>query len=133
MKGKIFTPEQATRMLPLVRRIVVDAEACTKLIERHRRALALPEVTPAEAEEHQQKITVLEDRLAECERELEELGIVLEDAREGVVKLYGEINSEIVYLTWRRGDPDVAHWFPIEKTSADRRHIDELHAHGAQG
>lgn len=128
MKGKIFSPAQATRMLPLVRRIVLDAKACSRLLDRHRRALELEGASTEETEGHQEKIVVLEERLLECEQELESLGITLEDSSQGVVKLYGEIQSEIVFLTWRPGDDEVCHWFPVDKskTSSDRRHIDEL-------
>ena len=132
MKGKIFTREEGTAMIPLLRRIATDVKACTKLIDRHERALAAIakqgdedlEAVQAEREEHESKLEQLRERIARCEKELEELGCFLDDAAKGVIKFYGEMGSRIVYLTWMLGEPEVSFWHPIEKTHGDRQAID---------
>ncbi|MCA9320185.1 MAG: DUF2203 domain-containing protein [Planctomycetes bacterium] len=128
MKGKIFTRDDATRMIPLLRRIATDTKACQKLIDRHERAIrALKDRSgskvDAELADHRAKLTQLAERQASCAKELEELGCFLDDARQGIVKLYGEINSRIVYFTWMLGEPEVSFWHPIEKTHTDRQPI----------
>lgn len=121
MRGKIFTPDEATRMLPLLRRIAIDAKACTKLVDRYERALAADDDNPGDLPE---KLDALATRLDELRAEIDELGCVLEDAREGVVKFYGEQGSSIVYLAWRLGEARVAYWYPTDKPWTDRRLID---------
>lgn len=140
MKGKIFSRQEATRMLPLVRRIVTDAKACCTLIARHKRDLVIDrdllddkgvglakdeiESTLTSITEHEEKLEVLREKRATCEQELEELGAFLGDAEKGIVKFYGEIDSEIVYFTWKLGEPEVAFWHGIDDDFADRQAID---------
>ncbi len=136
MKGKIFTATEATRMLPLVRRIVTDAKACSKLIERHERAslelrLRLeaetegsPDALVAELREHEQKIAALRERRETCRKELEELGAFLDDAFAGIVKFYGEMDSRIVYFTWKLGEDSVSYWHETDDEHSDRLPLD---------
>lgn len=136
MKGKIFTSTEATRMLPLVRRIATDAKACSKLIERHERALldlrrALEHESEMREEEilaglrdHEQKIAALKERRETCRKELEELGAFLADPFEGIVKFYGERDARIVYFTWKLGEDTVSFWHEIDDEHSDRMPID---------
>jgi len=131
MKGKIFTREEGTAMIPLLRRIATDAKACSKLIDRHSRALgALADsresepIIELERQEHENKLAQLRDRIAQCKAELEKLGCVLDDPELGIIKFYGEMTSRIVYLTWMLGEPEVSFWHPIEKAHSDRQAID---------
>lgn len=136
MKGKIFTPDEATRMLPLVRRIVTDAKACSKLIERHERSLLdLRRALERESEmredaildelrEHDKKILALKEHREACRRELEALGAFLDDPFEGIVKFYGEKDSRIVYFTWRLGEDRVSWWHETDDEHSDRLPID---------
>jgi hypothetical protein len=140
MKGKIFTNQDATSMLPLVRRIVTDAKACTTLIARHERDIILlrkqleetaQDLSKEEIEpilvsicEHEDKLTALRKKRATCSQELEDIGAFLSDAETGVVKFYGEINSRIVYYVWQLGEPEVAFWHEIEGEFSDRQSID---------
>ncbi|MEE9392341.1 MAG: DUF2203 family protein [Planctomycetota bacterium] len=134
MKGKIFSAEEVTRMLPLVRRIVMNLRACSTLLSRHERQIAELELEaecsgqdPSEdaLAEHREKIAVLREKSAACEQELNDLGGHLEDASRGIAKFYGERDSRIVYLTWRLGESTVSWWHPIEKTYRDRLPLDD--------
>lgn len=140
MKGKIFTKKDATSMLPLVRRIVTDAKACTTLIARHERDisslrkeleekakdLSKEEIEPILVSicDHEDKLTALREKRSTCSEELEEIGAFLGDAEAGIVKFYGEVNSRIVYYVWQLGEPQVAFWHEIEGDFADRQPID---------
>ncbi|MEZ6195051.1 MAG: DUF2203 family protein [Planctomycetota bacterium] len=134
MKGKIFTPDEITRMLPLVRRIVMDVKACSTLIRRHERAIFEIELLAEQSSEapsedriaeHREKIIALKEKAATCERELSELGGEVEDASRGIVKFYGERAARIVFYTWRLGEGRVEFWYPVDKTYGDRRSIDD--------
>ncbi len=136
MKGKIFTQKEAQEMLPLVRRIVTDIKACSTLIDRHARACyALRREEEGqdksraerdqEINEHEEKIGKLRERRVLCRVELEDLGIFLEGARSGSVKLYGELEGHaIVYFAWQLGEATISQWYRTAEKFADRRPID---------
>ncbi|HGY90002.1 MAG TPA: DUF2203 family protein [Planctomycetes bacterium] len=132
MKGKIFTQAEASRAIPYLKRIATDAIASMKLIQRHGRAIAnlrADDVLSQEEREeairqHEAKIEILEARIEDCRKELEPLGCFLDDPERGIIKFYGEMDSRIVYFTWKPGEPRVAFWHPMEKTYSDRQPID---------
>ncbi len=132
MKGKIFTQAEASRAIPYLKRIATDAMASMKLVQRHRRAVAglrgdrgLPQdERDGLIREHEAKIEALEKRVEDCHKELEPLGCFLDDPERGIIKFYGEMDSRIVYFTWKPGEPRVAFWHPMEKTFSDRQPID---------
>ena len=132
MKGKIFTRDEASRMIPLLRRIATDTKACSRLIERHQAEARSCRESMVQNEadgervlaDHLAKIKSLTAKIDSCRKELEDLGCFLDDAAQGIVKFYGERNSQIIYYTWRLGEPEVSFWHPIEKSFVDRQAID---------
>jgi hypothetical protein len=134
---KLFTVEQANRMLPLVRRIVED------IVREHRRwqekILELELVastagsvavngqpTPAESSDdrtaalERDAMTIARD-IDAFERELEQLGIVLKDRRLGLVDFPGELDGRRVWLCWRLGEPAVQYWHDLDAGYAGRQ------------
>jgi len=51
------------------------------------------------------------------------LGAVLKDYPMGLVDFLGEIEGEIVYLCWKRGEERVGHFHPLEGGFSRRRPI----------
>lgn len=138
MKGKIFTPLEATRMLPLVGSVVANIKAASRLLDRHEKAIAeitavrlaantTEQIDAAEraAAVETEKIEKLHEHLRTLESELSDLGWFIADAREGVAKCYSERDTRIVYLTWTIGEDEVRHWFPLKKTHHDRLPLSE--------
>lgn len=121
MSGNSFSTDEASRMLPLLRRIVTDAKACTKLIDRYEPVVAAGE---DDGNELREKLETLRNRLAELRHETEELGCFLEDAREGVVRFPGEMAGKAVYLCWKLGEERVAYWYAADQVWTDRTLID---------
>ncbi|SRR6266567_4683555 len=113
---QLFTVEQANRTLPLVRRIVAD------IVEQHARwretivALDLHASSQrldeprdrAEQLEHQAQAIARE--IDECQRELEALGILLKDRRQGLVDFPSMMGGRRVLLCWHLGEAEVAFW-----------------------
>jgi hypothetical protein len=132
---KLFTVEQANRMLPLVRRIVED------IVREHRRwqekilELELAASTAAGRAVNGVRSELSEDRAAALERdamtiardidafehELEELDIVLKDRRLGLVDFPGELDGRRVWLCWRLGEPAVQYWHDVDAGYAGRQ------------
>jgi hypothetical protein len=132
---KLFTVEQANRMLPLVRRIVED------IVREHRRwqekilELELAASTAAGRAVNGVRSELSEDRAAALERdamtiardidafehELEEFDIVLKDRRLGLVDFPGELDGRRVWLCWRLGEPAVQYWHDVDAGYAGRQ------------
>lgn len=139
MRGKIFTRDEADRMLPLVRRIVVNARARQRLLLRKQDEIAR-QLSRGREEDGDVQLRALK---ASCERlrkdldrytaELEQLGCFLRDAETGIVECYAEHGGRIVYLTWlppaRRYE-----WFhSVETSYVQRLPLPDAPAEGVRG
>jgi hypothetical protein len=125
--SQLFTVEQATRTLPLVRKIVED------VVRQHRRwreaileldlvaSAARADDPPDRAEELERKAQSLARELDGYQRELEALGIQLKDRRLGLVDFPSEMNGRRVLLCWRLGEPEVQFWHEIDSGFAGRQ------------
>jgi hypothetical protein len=128
MKGKIFTPEEANRMLPLVSRIADDVVATYSAVNQ---ALQAFEAAKARAEEDESRVAELhrcDERVAKLLdvfqgliEEIEALGGTVKDYERGMIDFYGEVEGEIVYLCWQRGEKTVGYWHRLEEGFGKRR------------
>ncbi len=126
---KLFTVEQANRMLPLVSRIVQDivtqygrwqdrvrefelVTANVRLDRPNPRA----EVLQAEVQEIAREIQGYVD-------ELTELGVELKGFDLGLVDFPGEMGGREVYLCWRLGEPAVEYWHERNAGYAGRQRL----------
>ncbi len=135
MKGKIFTPDEANRMLPLVARIADDIVATYADVNR---ALQAFEDEKARAEADESRLPELRrcdehvastlDRFQALIEEIEALGGTVKDYERGLIDFYGEVDGEIVYLCWQRGESEIRFWHRLDEGFGRRR---ELPAHVA--
>lgn len=114
MRGKIFTRAEADQMVPLIRRIVVHVRARRRLVVRKRRLVRDPGHAGPSRAQLADVVSRLEDELATLRHELEGLGCILRDGDRGIVECYGELDSEIVYFSWRPGQPGFGHWHALD-------------------
>lgn len=112
-----FTPAEANRTLPLVRRIVVD------VLERGRelRALAAGPTNQAVGD----RLRKLEHELMDLMRELEQVGCSYKDFdfEQGLVDFPSSIEGTDVLLCWKSDEPAVTHYHGFEDGFAGRRPI----------
>ncbi|MCS6851417.1 MAG: DUF2203 domain-containing protein [Gemmataceae bacterium] len=130
---RFFTPAEANRMLPLVRRIVQDiVDLAVELRERHERLQRLTpqdsrvRLSPSHAEEVAHAQAELErgqERMQELIGELTELGVELKDYFLGLVDFPSLMDGREVYLCWKLGEPEVAHWHDLDKGFAGRQKL----------
>ncbi len=128
MKGKIFTPDEASRMLPLVTRIADDIVATYAEVNQALQAFQAEE-TRAESEpgresalaESNAEVARALDRFQKLIEEVEALGGTLRDYEKGSVDFYGEVDGEIVYLCWQRGEDQIGHFHSLEEGFSKRR------------
>jgi hypothetical protein len=132
-KKKYFTVAEANAALPLAQAIVRDITTlASDLRERDERLSRLkPDVGrvtlgSAYQEELQQVTAEFErdqERMREYIKELTDLGIELKDFDTGLIDFPCWLDDREVYLCWRLGEPEVAHWHETNAGFAGRRRI----------
>jgi len=122
MYARIHAPYEVDRMLPLVRAIVgealVSARALRRMTTLEPMDLAM---NPLYGGDFPSEVYTRRDDLRRCLDELEALGAYLRDPESGLVEWYGDLDGEIVYLSWLPGEPRVAHWRSLYGRPPDRR------------
>jgi hypothetical protein len=127
---KFFTVQQANSALPLVRAIVADiTKLAHELRERHERLGrgaaprrgALSDAHEEELRQAQEEFDQARERMRDYEHELEQLGVELKDYFTGLIDFPARLNGRPVYLCWRLGEPEVAHWHELEAGFAGRQ------------
>jgi hypothetical protein len=120
-KKRYFTISEANATLPLVRAIIEDIIALfPRLRDRYQRLMrVLPEggTDAAHLEElYYVKEELLRDqeRMQDYERELRELGVELKDYEVGLVDFPCRMDDREVYLCWKMGESEVAHWHELD-------------------
>lgn len=99
---RLFTPEEARKTLPLVRRIVAD------ILTAARDLRALPEGDPG--------TDALAGRVQEYLQELETLGCYYKDwsYTVGLVDFPAVIDGETVFLCWRSDETELGWYHPLD-------------------
>lgn len=113
MHERLFTPEEANRTLPLVRKIVADILEIGKKLRSMNGPKSL-----TESEKEIAKLKALFD-------ELEQIGCYFKDWNfaMGLVDFPSEINGQKVLLCWRSDEPAVAYYHGYDEGYAGRRAI----------
>ena len=130
-KKKTYTVDEANAMLPLLRSILRDVVAlANELRERYERLSRLQNsegMDLAHQEEVQQLVDEFErgqEKMREYERELEKLGVELKDYYTGLIDFRHLRDGREVYLCWKLGEPEVAHWHELNAGFSGRRELE---------
>lgn len=134
-KKKYYTPAEANAALPLVRAIVTDiARLAPQLQERQERLQRVMQPDndfPSEA--HREEIEQIKDamerdqeQMGQYMAELQKLSIELKDFFAGLIDFPCWMNNREVYLCWRLGEPEVAHWHELNAGFAGRRKLEAV-------
>jgi hypothetical protein len=132
---KYFSVAEANASLPLIRAIVRDItqlahdlrerdERLSRVnaADRRHRAVAYQE----ELEQMQAEFDRGRERMLEYERELQNLGVELKDYYTGLIDFPCRMNGREVYLCWRLGEPEVAHWHELDAGFAGRQKLNVM-------
>jgi len=131
-RKKYFTPAEANATLPLLRSILRDVTAlAAELKDRHERLDRVappPRGQPGDA--YQEELREMEaefergrERMQEYLAELQHLGVELKDPYTGLVDFLSILDGHEVYLCWRLGEPEVAHWHELDAGFAGRQKL----------
>ena len=115
---RLFTPREANAMLPVLRPLL--AALADQHAEREQMEELLIEVEQdsgrAPARDRIELEVQLDTNLAERKRLFEALarhGIEVKDPAIGLIDFYAQRGAELVYLCYKLGEPEVAHWHPL--------------------
>jgi hypothetical protein len=125
-----LTVDAADRMLPLVRRIVINVRARQRLVARKSEEFS----RAADAETRRRSRSVVERLRAELAgyvAELKALDVEILDANAGLVGRRAEVHGRSATVVWRPGLPSFCEWFGEGETPADRRPLSEAPASAA--
>jgi len=129
---KLFTVEEANAALPLVRAIVKDlAELSRDVIERRQRlshlaagrSLDSDDPYASELAQIEQELEKDGQRLQEYVEELRHLGVEPKNGPDGLVDFPSLLDDRVVYLCWKLGEPEVAHWHEVDAGFAGRQSL----------
>jgi hypothetical protein len=129
-RRKYFTVDEANATLPLLRSILRDVtELARVLYERHERIVRMQSagsLDKAHEEEIQSLIAEFErdqDKMREFEDELRKLGVELKDHRTGLIDFRSWMDGREVYLCWRLGEDEIAHWHELDAGFSGRQKL----------
>ena len=129
---RFFTVEEASRTLPLVKRIVEDLVRDHRAWEEKVREFEL--ATVGSSPEHPDAIADLlqieAQRLARDIEgyiaELSDLGVICKGMDTGLVDFRGQIDGRDVFYCWKLGEPSVQYWHEIDAGFVGRQRLHPL-------
>src|SRR5438105_4765735 len=119
-KRKLYTLDEANAMLPLLRAILRDVtHLANELGERYERLSRLQKTEGLDAA-HREEVQHLaadfergQEKMHEYELELQKLDVELKDYYTGLIDFRHLRDGREVYLCWRLGEEEVAHWHEL--------------------
>lgn len=133
---RYFTPETATRTLPLVRRIAADlvglqfevnvrGDRINALAESGR-GLDTPAAHAEELADMRASLQADRDRMSEIEDELAQLGVIIHSPATGALDFPAKLDQRDVRLCWQPGEESVTHWHASGDAPHQRQPIADL-------
>ena len=136
-KKRYFTVAEANATLPLLRSILRDVtELARELSDRHERLSRVQQPSGGKlSEAYQEELQDIQadfergrERMEEFIHELQGLGVELKDPYTGLVDFPCLRDNHEVYLCWRLGEPEVAHWHELDAGFAGRQKLQPAHS-----
>lgn len=132
-KKKYFTEAEANATLPLVRSILRDiTDLARDLRDRQQRLAGLQNANDIGAhhkEEVEHMVVEFErdqERMKDLEQELRNLNVELKDYFTGLIDFPCWMDNREVYLCWRLGEPEVAHWHELDAGFSGRQKLPRI-------
>ncbi len=136
MEARVFTLEEVNELVPELNSVVRQqlerrSEIEARLMRLGRELGDVPErivLDPADPADVRQLKTDLMRRIEEYRagwKAIERMGAVLKDARIGLLDFYGTVDGRLVWLCWKYGESEVAHYHSLEDGFSARKPIAE--------
>jgi len=120
----LFTPQEATKMLPDVSEKMKALIAKKKLLDAQKDEVERYNLIGLRTDasiEKAKRLDSLAEEMMRTIRELEDLGLTVRDIDFGLVDFPAERYGEKVFLCWRFGEADVGYWHRPEEGFGGRR------------
>ncbi len=129
-KRKYFTIDEANRTLPLVQRIVQDIvdeyRDWKECLARYELAAAYQRPEEGESPDAvalRRRVDEIAQQINDYIAELEQIGCVLKGFDDGLVDFRCKFGRRDVWLCWRLGETEVAHWHELDAGYRSRQPI----------
>lgn len=131
-KRKLYTLDEANATLPLLRVILRDITTLAAELRDQNETLMQLQARDGMDQAHKEEVQNLEDefergqeKMREYVLELEKLDVELKDYFTGLIDFRHLREGKEVYLCWRYGETEVAHWHELNAGFAGRKKIEE--------
>ena len=140
---RIFSVEEANRLIDVMEAVMAEIERLRGQLERHDRELQIldalwgPKVMEVENPDHSEfeKHRTGVDQTVEEIEGLIRVEILARGIRfpiggleHGLLDFPTTLDGRVVYLCWKRGEPKVSHWHEINRGFAGRQPVTTEHA-----
>ena len=127
-----FTLEEANALIPVLEALVgrqlgwqSEIEdrlgALTRLLGEPPVDLTLSDDDPEPISSLKRDLIVRVKRYQEGWREVEAIGVVVKDARIGLLDFYGQVEGKPVWLCWKYGEPEIGFYHTLEEGFSGRK------------
>ena len=127
---KYFSLEEANRTLPYVRPIVADIVKTygewRAGVKRYEEIAALRRGDKSESDDqriHREEVDRIAQQINGYLDELSSVGCVFKGFDEGLVDFYSKLDGRDVFLCWRLGESEIAHWHELDSGFAGRQSL----------
>ena len=137
IRNKIFSLEEANQLIPELEQALDELTSLGKEITSLRREMEVlsaiessgadsksTDVRELRNKEHRYSAHV--DQFRRVLGEITAHGCIIRDLELGLVDFYTMARGQVVCLCWRRGEPRIEHWHPIDEGFSGRRPLEEL-------
>ena len=123
MEPKIFSVEEANRLIPRIRELLKGLRALREKIEAHKLEMDLLEIVGAPRQGifvdtgMTKEMALLNDMAGAFNKHLEELedmGCQVKDIDQGLVDFFSVRNGQLIYLCWKEGEESVQFWHTLD-------------------
>lgn len=137
IRNKVFSLDEANGLIPFLERMLGDLTALGREITALRREVeVLSAIESAGASGSNADVRALRSRESEyiertqrfhaLLREVTARGCLVRDLEIGLVDFYTMAKGRVVCLCWRRGEPRIGHWHPVDEGFSGRRPLEDL-------
>lgn len=131
----VFTIEAANALVPRLQGLMETQMErrgeIEKLLERLAKRLGkTPDAIQDDPADPEDVRELKRDIIGRVERyhaawsELEDMGAVLKDPRQGLVDFYGRVDGKLVWLCWKYGETQVTHYHGLDEGFSGRKPIE---------
>lgn len=137
IRSRIFSVEEANQLLPYLDRALERLTALGRDLTALKREIEVlgaiadsgatapnPDLRSLQDKEDGYETAV--ERFRQALAEVSRNGCIIRDVELGLVDFYTMNRDQVVCLCWRRGEPRIEHWHPIDEGFSGRRPLEEL-------